>query len=106
MFYFVCIQSSLSKIKIKNHIYLKKKCMTWFRFNIFIYQKLKNNIFTCIFRFNNQFIESIRTWIIYQKHQKNILFTDWYMNLNGQNLNNAHGLNSSLTTLNNHLADK
>jgi hypothetical protein len=41
-------------------------------YRIFI-QKLKKNVFVCIFGFNNQFIKIMRTMLIFQK--KIILFS-------------------------------
>jgi hypothetical protein len=39
--------------------------MVWF--NIFyIYKKIKKHIFASTFEFNNQFIESMRTWSIFK----------------------------------------
>jgi hypothetical protein len=57
---FSCIWPSLSKKK--NHIVLS-------------YNKNSKNIcFSMHFNFNNQFIKAMRTWPIFQKYLKNILF--------------------------------
>jgi len=67
MYFIFGVHPAKPLMRKKKHILLKKiyKHMVWF--NIFyIYKKIKKHIFASTFEFNNQFIESMRTWSIFK----------------------------------------